>query len=63
MKTIHCKDCNIFLGDIRDATLKKGITYLCSDCNIKRVAADMMRKNAKYDLPEGFDKLFGGFKK
>ena len=64
MKIIYCKGCNIYLGEIRDAKLKKGIVYLCSDCDTKRVASDMVNKpnNNSYDNIFG-DIFGGGFKK
>lgn len=32
MKKIHCEKCHKYLGEIRDATLRKGIVYTCSEC-------------------------------
>lgn len=32
-RDIYCRQCHKFLGTIRDATLRKGIAHLCSDCN------------------------------
>jgi RNase P subunit RPR2 len=29
---IHCQKCKTYLGEIRDATLRKGIVYLCRKC-------------------------------
>ena len=57
-RKIYCK-CGVYLGIIRDATLRKGIVYLCEKCDIKRVASDLLKVGKKYDLPEGFDDLFG----
>jgi hypothetical protein len=39
-----------------------GAVFLCYVCNTKRVASELMRKNEKYDLPEGFDEIFGGLR-
>ncbi len=61
-RKIYCK-CGTYLGVIRDATLRKGIVYLCESCNIKRVASDLSKTGKKYDLPEGFEDLFGAFGK
>ena len=44
-KRIFCKGCGKYLGEIRDATLRKEITYLCSSCEIKRFASDLSRKS------------------
>ncbi len=48
-RTIYCKSCNVYLGIIRDAKLRKGIVYLCGNCETKRLASDMMNKTK---LPE-----------
>ena len=32
-KRIYCVICNKYLGEIRDATLRKGIVYLCRTCS------------------------------
>ena len=29
---IYCHKCKKYLGEIRDATIRKGIVYLCRDC-------------------------------
>ena len=29
---IHCKNCGLFLGEIRDANLRKKISHICFDC-------------------------------
>lgn len=50
---INCIGCGVYLGEIRDGTLKIGIVYLCSKCNIMRIASDLCKK-PKYD-PEGID--------
>jgi hypothetical protein len=33
MKFINCKKCRKYLGEIRDATLRKGIVYMCEQCS------------------------------
>ena len=38
-KKISCSCCSKYLGEIRDARLRKGIYHLCGDCEIKRKAA------------------------
>ena len=53
MRKIYCYKCQCFLGDIRDATLKKGVLFLCPVCFNKERTKD-------YDLPKGFEDLFGG---
>jgi len=41
---IRCKGCNKYLGEIRDATLRKEITYLCISCERKRLASDLTQR-------------------
>ena len=43
-RRIFCKGCKKYLGEIRDATLMKGIVHLCSICEIKRFASDLAQK-------------------
>jgi len=50
MRKIHCRKCGAYLGEIRDATIRKGTEYICPECC----------KPKKADLPPGFEKLFGG---
>jgi hypothetical protein len=42
-RKIYCsdKDCGIYLGEIRDATLRKNIHHLCDKCETKRLALKM----------------------
>jgi len=56
MKKIYCYKCQRYLGEIRDATLKIGTLFLCPICYNKE-------KTVAYDLPSGFDSLFGGLRK
>lgn len=32
VRKIHCHRCNLYLGEIRDATLRKDIGYVCWYC-------------------------------
>jgi len=45
VRKILCKGCSKYMGEIRDAKLRKGITYLCSECETKRIASDLAQKN------------------
>ncbi len=49
-RKIYCsdKDCGIYLGEIRDATLRKNIHHLCNKCETKRLALKM-----RYQKPPG----------
>ena len=29
---IYCNDCKLYLGEVRDATLRKNIKHICSIC-------------------------------
>lgn len=62
MRKIYCYKCQCYLGEIRDATLKKGILFLCAICYNKTQMKDYNKTKTKsYDLPPGFEDLFGGF--
>lgn len=32
MRQIRCKDCEAYLGEIRDASLRKDLVTLCQEC-------------------------------
>ena len=34
-RMIYCEKCGINLGELRDATLRKGAVFICADCNAK----------------------------
>ena len=36
-RKIHCADCGLYLGEIRDATLRKGITHRCERCSSTQI--------------------------
>lgn len=68
-REIKCEDCSKSMGEIRDATLRKGIIHICTPCNTARkklksrlAALELMQKtdghSNKSDL-FGSD-LFGG---
>jgi len=58
MKKISCTYCGKFLGIIRDAKLRKNIYHMCKECRM----VSKPNRTKPMDLPEGFDKIFGGFK-
>ncbi len=35
-REIQCEDCSKPMGEIRDATLRKGIIHICTPCNTAR---------------------------
>lgn len=58
-RKIYCAGCTIFLGVLRDAALKKGIRFLCKDCEAKRVALELQRKTGASGLGDLFGGIFG----
>lgn len=48
-RQIHCKKCSCYLGEIRDAKLKKGIVNICGKCY-----------DEKIEKPINYDSDFGG---
>lgn len=60
-RKIYCAGCDTYLGVVRDAKLRKGVVFLCKNCEIKRVALELQRKTKpSVDMGD----LFGGiFKK
>jgi len=51
--TIHCVKCGTYCGEIRDASLKKGLKYICGSCYA----------NGKTDaIPDFFKEIFRGKK-
>lgn len=62
-RKIYCadKDCGIYLGEIRDATLRKNMHFLCDKCETKRLALKMRFQNppGKTDFFDpGFTNIF-----
>lgn len=53
---IYCIKCNLYLGNIRDAKLRKDIKYLCEKCNIQREALELKYNNQKES--NSFDQYF-----
>jgi|GEM_PF-1148648 len=62
-KIIHCKDCGTYLGEIRDAKLKKGMTFVCGDCTRERHIADMARDHQKEKLDRNVADFMSGLMK
>jgi len=61
-KKIHCVECNLFLGDIRDASLRRNIVHLCTDCNNNRIAEKMLAKTRSKDWKDDladYSEIFG----
>ncbi len=56
-RKIYCKPCRKYLGEIRDATLRKEIVFLCSNCETKRLASGLANKTGNKNPIGG---VFGG---
>ena len=54
---IHCSKCSIYLGEIRDAKLRKNISFLCNACETSRVALEM-KETTGYSKPDVFGDIF-----
>ena len=59
-RKIFCKGCSLFMGVIRDANLRKGISYLCTKCETKRIASDLANKIKPSNPLDDFVKKFTG---
>jgi hypothetical protein len=64
-KYIYCISCNLYLGEIKEATLRKNIYYLCNNCKEKWKAANDMAELSRKGkgAPDFINDLFGSFKK
>jgi hypothetical protein len=59
----YCHNCGKCVALLKEGSkMLPGAVFLCQSCNTRRVASELMRKNEKYDLPEGFDEIFGGLR-
>jgi len=58
---IFCNKCKKYLGVIREATLRKGIVYLCKECDTQRAALELKYNNDYNftDYQDIFDEMFG----
>jgi len=55
-KQIYCRKCGTYLGEIRDATLKKGLEFVCAVCVSIQ---DRRRKSSNDMMPPEFKSIFG----
>ncbi|MBF0121601.1 MAG: hypothetical protein HQK79_22445 [Desulfobacterales bacterium] len=53
---IYCAGCNKYLGEIRDAKLRKGIAYACAECSV-RLKTSKNKDNICTIRPEEFDRF------
>lgn len=59
-KVINCTECNLYLGEVRDAKLRLNISFLCEGCEISRKALKMKEGASKYGNGTGVNDLFDG---
>jgi hypothetical protein len=59
---IYCISCNLYLGEIRDGSLRIGTYYICNKCKEKWRIANQMAENARKETPDFINDLFKGFK-
>lgn len=45
-KNLYCEGCAKYMGEVRDATLRKGMVVLCDKCETKRKLAAMAMNHA-----------------
>lgn len=59
-RKIYCV-CGKYMGEIRDATLRKGLMYLCPTCDKKRRAAEVAERFRPQSNPVGdfMEAVFG----
>jgi len=56
---INCCICNLYLGEVRDATLRKNVAHICKDCLQKVRSANKRKRNSDDMLPPEFKSIFG----
>ena len=57
-RAINCTECNLYLGEVRDAKLRLNISFLCEGCETSRKALKMKEGADKYGTRSGFNGLF-----
>lgn len=63
-RKLYCadKDCGLYLGEIRDATLRKNIHFLCDNCETKRLALKMRFQSPPNEKQSsGMGEIFDAF--
>lgn len=55
IRKIYCNECDKYVGEIRDATLMKGIKYLCPSC----CSSNLKEDNYSSSMPKSdFNSIF-----
>ena len=62
-RKIYCSGCQLFLGTIHKATLRKNMVFLCGNCETKRYQNNNSKSSSPYQSPSLdeslFDSIFG----
>jgi transposase-like protein len=57
----YCHNCGKCVALLKEGSkMLPGAVFLCQSCNTRRV--DLLKKTKAYDLPEGFEEIFGGLR-
>ena len=57
-RKIYCNKCKVYLGEIRDAKLRKDVCFSCYSCVSKNKNSHTTNKN---EMPDFMKNLFGKF--
>ena len=57
-KIIKCAKCNEYLGEIRDATLRKGVSFNCGKCHKDAAQPSKRYVSRLLDFAKIFDDFF-----
>ena len=59
VRSIRCHRCDCYLGEIRDAKLKRGMAFICTECAsaIKKVKPNS--QSSPDSTLDGLKKMFG----
>lgn len=56
-RTIQCEKCAKPLGELRDATLRKGVVFMCAECDARTKVSNLERGFSEiHDMLKGFRK-------
>lgn len=58
-RKIYCEQCDAYLGEVRDATLRKDALYICASCLI-RLRPAPRKPDTSEDFGNVFEALFSG---
>lgn len=58
-KKLYCKPCGKYMGEVRDGSLRKGMTVLCELCERKRALLEMVKKyDNQYEKNDALGSIF-----